>query len=359
MSYLQWWEFLASFSILLSEGIPIMTHEHASVICAFVSHEMNRAGCPAGSMGVFIDGGEMSGKQYLKQSIHFLNNAEYEMGRTRTEGGVSRASTTAECPLRINVLLTILSAVRRHALSDRMKLAKLVDKMNTLSLAHVTEQDKVSLCLSSYQTCIDIIVDIGERVLFRLPNNLHGRQLGGMVVRGLVESFVGCDDISMKVQRPLSYLARETDTLRSIVDPLRYADAVTKSTNSPLMDPCRSPGINTAGHLLMKDLIGIQPTRDVIDIVKGLFTRDLVDLQVSGCGYGDFLSWCHLPISPEPLLFYYASNFPDLRVGDEHEPPSEEWVVDEVSRCSIFTCTSFQFRVFNFAIHNSLPLGRE
>jgi hypothetical protein len=214
-----------------------------------------------------------------------------------------------------------------------MRLVKLIDKMNTSSSTYATVHDEVSLHLSSYKICIDVIVDIGERVLFRLPKNLHGRQLGGMVVRGLVESFVGCDNFSMKAQRPLSYLARGVEPLRSIVDPLRYADAVTKSSNIQLLDTCRGRGCNTTGKLFIEDLIGTQPTKDVVDTVKGLFTRDLVDLQVSGCGYGDFLSWCHLPISPEPLLFDYASNFPDLRVEDENEPPSEEWMADEVRRC--------------------------
>ena len=293
----------------------------------------------------------MSGKEYLKQSIYFLNNTDNDMGRTRAEGGLPRDSTTTGCPLRINILLAILCAVRHHALSDRMRLVKLIDKMNTSSATCATVHDEVSLYLSSYQMCIDVIVDIGERVLFRLPNNPHGRQLGGMVVRGLVESFVGWDNFSMKAQRPLSYLARGTESLRSIVDPLRYADAVTKSSNNPLLDPCRGRRCKTTGKLCIGDVIGTQPTKDVIDTVKGLFMRDLVDLQVSGCGYGDFLSWCHLPISPEPLLFNYASNFPDLRVEDENEPPSE-WAADEVSRCFIFALSISHH--FNLTIHTCL-----
>lgn len=331
---IQWWEFLGSFSILLSEGIPFMTQQHASVICAFVSHEMDRASCPSGSMGVCFDGSEMSGKEYLKQNIYFLNNnAAFEMGRTRTEGSLPRDGSTTGGHLSINILLTILSAMRLHALSDRMRLVKLVDAMNISSSTSVTaERDAVSKCLSSFQTCIDIIVDIGERVLFRLPNNLYGRQLGGMVVRGLVESFIGYDIISMKAQKPLSYIARGTEsTLRSIIDPLRYADAVTKSSSYPLLDPSCARDSNTTDSHSIEHLLGTQPTSDIIDIVKGLFTRDLVDLQVSGCGYGDFLSWCHLPISPEPLLFEYASNFPELSEEDDSEQPSEEWVLDEVS----------------------------
>ena len=51
---------------------------------------------------------------------------------------------------------------------------------------------------------------------------------------------------------------------------------------------------------------------------------------ISGCGYGDFLSWRHLPIAPEPLLFDYVSNFPSINeTAPDGEPWNSRWVIDE------------------------------
>jgi hypothetical protein len=152
-----------------------------------------------------------------------------------------------------------------------------------------------------------------------------------MIVRGLVESFIGSDSVHAA---PLSYLGQQNVRLRSLIDPRRYADAVSNSSNHPLLDPNRQDSdINTMGTCSIDSLIGIQPPAQVVDTVKALFTADLVDLQVSGCGYGDFLIWCRLPVSPEPILFDYISNFPNLQdmneVHDNTRRTSEEWCVDE------------------------------
>jgi len=304
-----------------------MTREHANVICAFVGHEINRGSSSAVPADGDDSNGEMrSGKAYLKQNIYFLNNAE------NSEGGVPQDG--AGCQINTNFLLTILSALRQHAVSDRMRLVKLLDALNssnTTACQELGDDDisiQISKSLNSFRACIDIMVDIGERCLLRLPTNHSSRSICGMIVRGLVESFVGSDNFSDK---PLSYLAPEgTDSsLRSVIDPLRYADAVANASSNPLLDPSRSRRANITGNQSIEQLIGLQPPKDVQDIVKALFMRDLVDMQVSGCGYGDFLVWCHLPISPEPLLVDYISNFPNNLSSVDDVAPQNHWVIDE------------------------------
>ncbi|KAL7532006.1 hypothetical protein ACHAXR_005675 [Thalassiosira sp. AJA248-18] len=324
-----WWEFLGSLTTLLSYGITYMTEKHANVICGFVLQEINRTSSSAGPID---DGGpdsnseSLSSKAYLKQSIYFLNNAECD-GRP----GLPQDSTGWQ--LNINLLLAILSGLRQHAVSDRMRLVKLLDLLNCSNSTCDREKNgidvpmQISKTLQSFQACIEILVDIGERCLLRLPTNSSGRQLGGMVVRGILEGYVGNDKFASV--KPLSYLAEEMVTsCRSVIDPLRYADAVTNSSNNPLLDPSRSRDRNIIGKHTIEKLIGYQPPKDVQDIVKALYMRDLVDLQVSGCGYGDFLSWCHLPMSPEPLLFDYKSNIPYLAM-DNGEPRNDRWALDE------------------------------
>ncbi|KAL3827603.1 hypothetical protein ACHAXA_002100 [Cyclostephanos tholiformis] len=326
-----WWHFLGILSTLISEGIQYISPRHANVICAFVMLELNCANSCAGPVDDVTGGERLSGKAYLKRNLYFLNNAEHDIGTVRSaEEGLPQDTA----PFNTNLLLTIVSAIRQHALCDRMRLAKLVDEMNNPdATCHVTQGDtsiRLSRCLDSFLLCVKIMVDIGERIAVQLPCNIHGRQLGGMLIRGLLESYIGSDSYSLKASKPLSYIARDQDPhLKSLIDPCRYAEAVAKSSIHPLLDLSRNQVSSSASGCSIEHLIGIQPPTPVIDTVKALFTADLVDLQVSGCGYGDFLIWCHLPISPEPLLFDYVSNFPNLSHLGEGESRNEAWVVDE------------------------------
>ncbi|KAL9181415.1 hypothetical protein ACHAXT_010220 [Thalassiosira profunda] len=320
-----WWEFLGSLSTLLSCGIQCMSREHANVICAFVMEEINLASCSAGpTESGFLENKELSGKAYLKQNLFYMNQADYDSFGRSTDGGAPKEMGQ----LKINLLLTILSGLRQHAVSDKMRLVKLQDESNGTGTAGDSELSKT---LASFQACTDAIVDIGERCLLRLPVNKQGRQLGGMVVRGLVEAYADSDRLT--ADRPLAYLAERMDgRLRSVIDPLRYGDAVTDAASNPLLDPSRKRVLNEIGEQrTVEQLIGLfQPPRDAQDVVRGLFMRDLVDLKVSGCGYGDFLTWCHLPLSPEPLLFDYVSNFPSMSREDaDGGRRNEHWVIDE------------------------------
>jgi hypothetical protein len=317
-------------STLISEGIQYITPRHAYVISAFVMFELNRANSCTGPVDDVTGGETLSGKAYLKRNLYFLNNAEHDMGTVRpAEEGMVDA-----LPYNINLLLTIVSAIRQHALCDRMRLVKLTGEMNssdaTCDVTQGETSTHLSRCLDSFLSCVKVMVDIGERIAVHLPCNIHGRQLGGMLIRGLVEAYIGSDSYSSKAIKPLSYLAGDQDSpLRRLIDPRRYADAVKNSSTHPLLDSSRRQVDNTAKSCSIEQLIGIQPPTPVIDVVKALFTADLVDLQVSGCGYGDFLIWCNLPISPEPLLFDYISNFPNLSVLREGESRNEAWVLDE------------------------------
>mmetsp|Transcript_25824 Transcript_25824/g.54579 ORF Transcript_25824/g.54579 Transcript_25824/m.54579 type:complete len:1046 (+) Transcript_25824:34-3171(+) len=315
-----WWEFLGSVSTLLAYGITYMTRQHANVICAFVATEINRASSAASPTDGTDSNGEVrSGKAYLKQNLYFLNNAD-------SDGGLPQDG--AGCQIRTNLLLTILSALRQHAASDRMRLVKLLEKDQEQCDGDVSIQ--ISKSLNSFQACVEIMIDIGERCLLRLPTNIQSRSICGMIVRGLVESYVGSKDFSPRAQKPLSYLAPEGTgfKLRSLIDPLRYADALANASSNPLLDPIHGNGNSRASGDPLEQLIGLQPPKDVQDVVRGLFIRDLVDIQVSGCGYGDFLLWCHLPISPEPLLVDYISNFPSNSLNDG-APQNNHWVIDE------------------------------
>lgn len=299
-----WWEFLASLSTLIGYGIENMSEQHASTICAFFMRELD-----INDANPFDNGSRQSRqlKAYLKQNLHFLNSDGHERDDD------DDPSTTIT---RVHLLSAILSGVRLHAKSDRMRLDSLSQDMDGGTNAHA------AIISQSFHTCVNILVDIGERILLRLPSNFCTRQLGGLVVRGLLEAYGGRQIDTKDSFACYLYHSNTDSELRSVIDPLRYANAIANARSHPLINS-RSPATNGKEHL-----IGFQPPRDVQDLVKGLFRRDLVDLNISGCGYGDFLCWCHLPIQPEPLLFDYVSNFP-LEDEDEEPPQQYEWIQDE------------------------------
>ena len=295
-------------------------------------------------------GMESRHKAYLKQNIFFHNNAEYDArgppGATlggQLDAGDKRTDNVGH-QIHIDLLLTILSAIRHHAVSDRIRLVELVNQSTLPKKTddNQPETNDITACISktnaSFHMCIDILVDIGERILLRLPTNSSTCRLGGMIVRGLLEAYLESNGLSCKENVSMHYLAHdEGSNLRSMIDPLRYADAVSNSSENPLLDTSREFSVSLPGKhnitttSFIAKFIQSQPPKDVQDIVKALFMRDLVDLKISGCGYGDFLSWCHLPIAPEPLLFDYVSNFPDLSDEDAEEPLEYIWAKDEVS----------------------------
>lgn len=124
-----------------------MTEKVANVICAFILKEINRTSSLVGPTDGVRD--------YLRQNIHFLNSID---------------ERPQECQLNINLILSILSALRQHAVSDRMRL---------IANSATGDEEQIK-CVNSFQTCVYAMVDIGERCLLRLPTNNQSRQIGGM-----------------------------------------------------------------------------------------------------------------------------------------------------------------------------------
>ncbi len=304
-----WWEFLAAVSTLIGYGIDNMTNQHASIICAFFMRELDIADSSEKE--------QTHQKAYLKQNLHFMNNE----GLERDEDDDPSTTTT-----HVHLLSAILNGIRLHAVSDRMRLASLLDA--TDEETDGINADKEQIC-QSFHTCVNVLVDIGERILLQLPSSFVNCQLAGLVARGLLESYLDRTMID-EADSISCYLSQNnTDSeLRSVIDPLRYANAITNASAHPLV----SSHLSTSNT--REQIIGFRPPRDVQDLVKGLFRRDLVDLDIAGFGYGDFLCWLHLPIYPEPLLFDYITNFPQEEDDDEEEDdePSREyqWVQDEI-----------------------------
>jgi hypothetical protein len=272
-----------------------MTQQHVSVICAFVLREMDHIAFNAEVAKHSKNKPEStSTKGFLKQNLYLLNVME------------GREDSTSEPvrQLRANLLVAIVNGVKKHAIVHRQVLEKYVHGSTTLDQSS-NGHSGVNESFASFKICLEALVDIGERMALKLPTNKTTRYIGGTIVRALLEVHLESDVLSTIGDDQLYVAQHGHPRLRSIIDPLRYADAISNAPANPF--DSRHMNLQSVSHLISK------PSNDVQSIVKLLFIRDLVDLQISGFGYGDFSVWFGLPLSPCELdLFLYFRNFPDV-----------------------------------------------
>lgn len=271
-----------------------MSQQHASVICAFVLREIdvlvgifNDAAGKSAEITATSEVGENTYKGLLKQNLFMLNSeAEEEKNPCRQ--------------LRVNMLVALVNGLKRHAVMHRKQLEK---------QSQCSDQS-----LASFNICVEAIVDIGERILLKLPTNKTTCLLSGTVARALLEVHLESEVLDV-IDSDKLYVAHANSRLRSMIDPLRYADAISNASNNPHQRKDDATILEQIG----------KPSQDVHDVIKGLFIRNLVDLCISGFGYGDFLVWFQLPISPKDIdLFLHYRNFPDL-----NDNQSEFWAQTE------------------------------
>ena len=244
----------------------------------------------------------------LKQNLFALNNSEDSSSERKTR------------QLRVNFLVAIVNGLKRHAIVHRSHLETYLKDLNTADCRSICDEIKKSL--AAFNICVDAIVDIGERIITKLPTNSTTSLLGGAVVRALLEAHLEISIVSSVDENELYFAQSGNNDLRSVIDPLRYADSIANASENYAR--CRSTSYQKGSDNMNPDIISHVINRisqDVHDIVKALFIRDLVDLRISGFGYGDFCVWLGLPISPrEPHLFMHYKNFPDV---------GQAWITDE------------------------------
>lgn len=311
-----WYQFLGSLSTCIAHGIQYMTRQHASIICAFVLREIDQlVGAFMADIDKTIPGGKSSDNVDLKKT----DNASYKgllkanLFMLNSEGEEYNKNPCRQ--LRVNLLVALVNGLKRHALLNKKFLEKHPRGSDEKNQTLGKQQS-----LDSFRICVEAIVDIGERILLKLPTNNCSSLLGGFVIRALLEVHLE-SDVMDSIDEDQLYLGRHP-RLRSLIDPMRYADAVSNSWTNPHLDTCMKRKSN--GSDMMLDIIS-KPSKDVQDAVRGLFIRDLVDLRISGFGYGDFIVWFGIPVCPSEIdLFMYYRNFPSL-----NEHASEVWALNE------------------------------
>jgi hypothetical protein len=346
-----WFNFHSLIPLIISGGITYVTHAHANVLGAFVRRLYDAAGTP----DPFVDpepsptsSNNPSDKQklWLKRTLYYNRNTDYE-----DEDGDDMRPDDSGIPYEL--IRDLVLGLGAHAIMDNHTLQQLRARAsnNISQSGQEHEPDWLKLIEQSAQSfynCIKALVDIGEISIRRLPINTRSSEMCGCLVRALVMAMIPFQNNQQLDLSPERSYRRDSELHESIISPKRYANAITQATErfhqhkaiaKLLNEAClthASPSERVQQAVKMVDaMLASQPPEDVRDLIRSLFARRMVDIRSSGCGYGDFLTWCRLPVDAyEPLLFYHYFNYPaaedDEDEGEEHEERAYFWEQDEV-----------------------------
>ena len=180
-------------------------------------------------------------------------------------------------------------------------------------------------CLESYENFVRSLVNIANSVIQILPEGERYYGIASELVLALCRcmrkeeyfvSFIGGID-EYQHYTTYGYIStdRDGDGGAERLDPLRYVEGITNST-ATLMEKRkhrRQHNIKPKESMgFMRDefveVFNHRPKQDVLDAVRGLFLRNLVDIRVSAVGYGDFLVLCDYEVTPlDTMLDWYVS----------------------------------------------------
>jgi hypothetical protein len=195
-----------------------------------------------------------------------------------------------------------------------------IDQWKAHTLPFVTEYD-MACSLDTYFQCIRGLVAIAESSIQILPGDTSRFY---DLASAIVAQFVYC--LHPLTPDPDEYLGLEMhggeENEMRLANPLRYASCILKPTAlAKQQTSFKSSSCKVRLDLVQcKELAAaMQQTLnsrrlpdDARKAVRGLFIRNLVDLRITGFGYGDFVRWCGYTyeISPlEPALFWYVKNY--------------------------------------------------
>lgn len=144
----------------------------------------------------------------------------------------------------------------------------------------------------SFLNCLRALTSIAELSAHFLPDYERFTNLTSTIVLSLCRCLVKEDFYNMDLAHDTNYLGQlQFFRGRSLMSPLRYCNRIT--------DPIRRQKIP---HDEFKPPIAI------LDAVRGLFVKNLVDVEHAGLAYGDFVLWCGYDVLPlDPFLFWYVS----------------------------------------------------
>eukprot|EP00977_Amphora_coffeiformis_P005556 scaffold1170_cov174-Amphora_coffeaeformis.AAC.40 len=315
----EWENFRNSLFVVFGNVAVTLTEDHGVALAAFVRHLFLRE---FGHLALDVNhsfGEKM--KNQLKRNL-IVSREDYD------DREIDDSASAIPTPL----VLAVAAGLRRRACIEHERIRGFLEEQSTL-----TSEEKILSSIRSYKVCLSALTSIANGIVTLLPpvERFYGMASG--VIFDLAVSLIGHEyDVAD------SYMGVEHEELASISSPFRFADNVRQAAtiraqrSFPTRDchSVREKVLNQCRQIVLG-----RPPDEIRDVVRKIFLRDMVHLQDTWFGYGDFLIWCRFEVDPlDPVLLCNEFNYhidddeSDDEESDDEDDESEEeskWDVDE------------------------------
>jgi hypothetical protein len=303
---------------VLALGWKEYTTEHALLVCAFFKITLDTANPSAGEKDDEIvsntgSTSRKSRKAKLKQALYLWKMTDYDDNESDEDS--DNGNVSEMIPYR--VMCEFVSSLGRQAGKCRQKVFDSTSDLNT------------------FCNTIGTFVFLGETAIRRLPAKNDSIELCSKIVASFIGSYVY--DWENHISDLIYF--RSPD-LPSVIDPDRYANAINTTTDRFMrLKKIEQDWVTYWTSISRSGPKVIRPfvvPKDVFDVIKGCFARDLATIEKTGAGYGDCLVWMGGEITGhDPYLFFsdthnYPTEDDDEDSENDNDQESPVWVYDEV-----------------------------
>lgn len=306
-----------TIELTIGHGIKLMTQEHANLLVGFVHHLYDSCGWEE--------------KEHMKELIG------YESDDTIRHG---------DKPLKL--LFGIINGLGIKAYIDRCRLKTLLRwKYSTAGCDDPELSKEIYAIAQSHLLSVDALVSIGKTSLIRVPADSLTEFTTSRLVRNLVISSIDLiphsDFTKSHVLTHHSLQSRFighnfTGRNELLTNENRYSESINNAfairkrrlldIKKSFLDSCSTDKLED-DDIIQKIFLS-PPSKELQNVVRGLFLSQLVETDYSGCGYGDFLVWCRLPIHIyEPMLYEHIVNYPSNNNDSSDSDDDEFWNQDK------------------------------
>ncbi len=312
-----WKNLVLTLQKVIADGIEFMTESHADLLVAFTIHLYEVSGWKeVEHMKELIGYDEDQSIVHSDKPFHFIKYLITGLGVKTYED---------RCRLKTLMRWKYHSS---NGIEDK-SCPSLDEEIDAVSKSH--------LC------SLNALVRIGKATLLRLPADVITEHIGSCIVRFIVLSsmdlipHVSCSRFDA-VPTGTTFIGNRFGGLnQSITQETRYKSGINAAEmksrrlddiKRTFMNLCNTDGLEN--DAVMREVFLSPPSVELQNVVKGLFLSQLVDVEYSGVGYGDFFVWCRIPIIPyDPMLYEHIANYPRYTDGDSESDEDDESDSDE------------------------------